>query len=155
MEIKVPRHLEDLLAGTTFGTAGRTVTEADIVTFAGLSGDYAPMHVDDAWSRANHPFGSRFAHGMLVASMSYALRTPMLDHLHVVAWLQTTRRFVAPVRPGDTVTATWTIAEARERASDHRTGVVTADIEVRNQDGVVVQQGSDVWLVERRPEEDR
>jgi 3-hydroxybutyryl-CoA dehydratase len=143
-------YLEDLVVGAQFTTNGRTITETDIVMFAGLSGDYSPMHTDEEWSRQNHPFGTRVAHGMLIASISYGLRVDVLDLLDVVGWMEVTRRFVAPVRAGDTITSHWTLREIRPSSSRPTTGVVVADIEVTNQDGTVVQAGHDVWLVNSR-----
>jgi 3-hydroxybutyryl-CoA dehydratase len=141
--------LDDLSPGISFSTAGRTITETDIVIFSGLSGDYAPLHTDETWMRENHPFGTRIAHGMLVASASYSLRTPILDNLDVVAWLETSRRFVSPVFPGDTIVADWEIMEVRQSKSNQQVGVVTADITVRTERGIV-QKGTDVWLVSRK-----
>lgn len=143
-------YLEDLAPGDAFTTRGRTITEADIVAFAGLSGDFASLHTDEVWMRENHPFGTRIAHGMLVASASYALPAPALDSLAVLAWLETSRRFVAPVFPGDTIVADWTIDAVRASRSDPTRGIVTAAIRVRTERGVV-QEGTDVWLVARRP----
>jgi 3-hydroxybutyryl-CoA dehydratase len=143
-------YLEDLEIGRRVETAGRTITEADIVAFAGLSGDYSPMHVDEEWARKNHAFGGRVAHGMLIASVSYALRAPVVDYLNLVGWLEVVRRFGRPVRAGDTVRATWTIEEVRPSNSRPGTGVVRLAIEVRNQHGEVVQDGHDILLVNAR-----
>jgi acyl dehydratase len=144
-------YLEDVQPGTTTKSWGRTITEADIVNFAGLSGDYNPLHVDEVWARENTPYGGRIAPGMLVTSISYALRADILDALSTVGWLEATRRFRNPVRPGDTVHAVWTVRETRPSKSRPGTGIVILDIEVLNQDGVVVQEGHDVVLVDRRP----
>lgn len=143
-------YLEDLEIGRRIETAGRTITEADIVAFAGLSGDFSPMHVDEEWARTNHAFGGRVAHGMLIASVSYPLRAPVVDFLDLVGWLEAVRRFRRPVRAGDTIRATWIIEEVRPSTSRPGTGVVRLAIEVRNQSGDVVQDGHDVLLVNAR-----
>jgi acyl dehydratase len=143
-------YLEDLEIGRRIETSGRTITEADIVAFAGLSGDFSPMHVDEEWARKNHAFGGRVAHGMLVASATYALRAPVVDYLDLVGWLEAVRRFRKPVRAGDTVRATWVVEQVRPSNSRPGTGVVRLGIEVRNQHGDVVQEGYDVLLVNYR-----
>ena len=67
-------HLEEIEPGARFQTSRRTVTEADIVNFAGVSGDFNPLHVDELFAREQTPFEGRIAHGPLVLSMSYGLR---------------------------------------------------------------------------------
>jgi acyl dehydratase len=108
------------------------------------------MHVDEEWARKNHAFGGRVAHGMLVASATYALRAPVVDYLDLVGWLEAVRRFRKPVRAGDTVRATWVVEQVRPSNSRPGTGVVRLGIEVRNQHGDVVQEGYDVLLVNYR-----
>jgi acyl dehydratase len=143
-------YLEDLEVGRRIETAGRTITEADIVLFAGLSGDHSPMHIDEEWAREHHAFGGRVAHGMLIASATYPLRAPVVDYLDLVGWMEVVRRFRGPVRAGDTVRATWVIEEVRPSSSRPGTGVVRLGIEVRNQHGEVVQDGHDILLVNAR-----
>jgi len=145
-------YLEDLEPGTEFVSAGRTVTEADIVAFAGLSGDYNPLHTDEVWVRAHTPFSGRIAHGALVLSISEGLRTPVLDELEVLAFVEITRSFVAPTYPGDTIHARWAVTGRRRSRSRPSAGVVTLTVEVEKQDGTVVQHGTDVYLVAVRPE---
>ncbi|HTU30432.1 MAG TPA: MaoC/PaaZ C-terminal domain-containing protein [Solirubrobacteraceae bacterium] len=145
-------YLEDLEPGREFVSGGRTMTEADIVAFAGVSGDFSPLHTDEQWVRENTPFEGRIAHGLLVLSASSGLRTPGLDDLEVIAYLEEARSFVAPTYPGDTIRARWTVRELRRSASRPAMGVVTVDVEVVKQDGTVVQRGHDVWLVAARPQ---
>ncbi len=147
------RHLEDLEPGLEFVSAGRTVTEADIVAFAGVSGDFNPLHTDEPWVREHTPFDGRIAHGLLVLSVASGLRTPGLDELEVIAYLQATRSFVAPTYPGDTIHARWTVSDRRCSESHPDAGVVTLAVEVVKHDGTVVQRGSDVYLVARRSEQ--
>jgi acyl dehydratase len=148
----VTAYLEDLESGREFISVGRTMTEADIVAFAGISGDFSPLHTDEPWVRENTPFAGRIAHGLLVLSVSSGLRTPGLDDLEVIAYLEEARSFVAPTYPGDTIRARWTVRELRRSASRPTMGVVTVDVEVVKQDDTVVQRGHDVWLVAARPE---
>ncbi|HEY3775652.1 MAG TPA: MaoC/PaaZ C-terminal domain-containing protein [Solirubrobacteraceae bacterium] len=145
-------YLEDLEPGREFVSGGRTMTEADIVAFAGISGDFSPLHTDEPWVRENTPFQGRIAHGLLVLSASSGLRTPGLDDLEVIAYLEEARTFVAPTYPGDTIRARWTVRELRRSTSRPTMGVVTVDVEVVKQDDTVVQRGHDVWLVAAGPE---
>jgi 3-hydroxybutyryl-CoA dehydratase len=144
-------YLDDLSAGQELVSSGRTVTEADIVAFAGLSGDYSPLHTDETWVREHTEFGGRIAHGALVLAISQGLRTPVLDELEVLAFLELSRAFVAPTYPGDTIRAYWTVQEVRPSRSRPGTGVARIAVEVRKQDGSAVQRGTDVYLVAARP----
>jgi acyl dehydratase len=63
-------YLEDIEVDSTFKTGRRTVTEADVVAFAGVSGDFNPLHTDEVFAREETPFGGRIAHGPLVLSIS-------------------------------------------------------------------------------------
>ena len=91
-----------LEAGAAITTRGRTITEADLVSFAALTGDWHPQHADAEWASGS-PFGERIAHGMLVLSMAAGL-VPF-DPQRVVA-LRRVRDvvFKRPVRFGDTIT---------------------------------------------------
>lgn len=145
-------YLEDLKPGEELISAGRTVTETDIVSFAGLSGDFNPLHMDETWVRENTPFATRIAHGILVLSISSGLRTPVLDELAVIAFLELSRTFVAPTHPGDTIRARWSVLETRRSQSRPGTGVVRLAVEVVKQDGSIVQRGTDAYLVGAAPE---
>lgn len=142
-----PRYFSSLEVGETHVSVGRTVTEADIVAFAGLSGDFNPLHTDDEWVRANSSYRGRIAHGLLVLAISSGLRTPGLDQLHVLGFLDTARTMVAPTYPGDTIHVRQTIAELRLSRSRPGSGIVTIEIGTAKQDGTVVQHGTDVLLV--------
>jgi 3-hydroxybutyryl-CoA dehydratase len=147
----VPTYLEDLEPGQRFESVGRTVTEADIANFAGVSGDFYLLHTNEEWVRANTPFEGRIAHGLLVLAISSALKTPVLGELEVIAYLEATRRFTAPTYPGDTIHVVHTIEEARLSKSRPGTGVVSISVYVLNQRGETVQNGRDVSLVAARP----
>lgn len=92
---------DDLTEGLPFESRGRTVTEADVVAFAALTGDMHPQHVDADWA-ATSLFGERVAHGMLV--LSYAVGLVNVDPERIVALRRLSRvTFKAPVRLGDTI----------------------------------------------------
>jgi acyl dehydratase len=140
---------DDIEEGHTVQTARRTLTEADIVNFAGLSGDFNPLHTDELWVKENTPFRGRIAHGILALAVSGGLRSEV-DDWDVLAYLECTRRFVAPVYPQDTIQLTYTVSETRASRSRPDTGIVVTAVELRNQDGEVVQSGQDTFLMARR-----
>lgn len=150
----MPLYLDDLHEGMEFRSRGRTVTEADIVAFAGVSGDFNPLHTDEQWVRANTPFRGRIAHGLLVLSISSGLSTPGLDELAILAYAEVTRRMTGAVYPGDTIHAVTTVESTRASRSRPGTGVATLTVEVRNQDDEVVQAGGDVLILAARPSEE-
>lgn len=144
---------EDLAVGSSWVSSRRTVTEADVVTFAGVSGDFNPLHVDEVAAAAG-PFGRRLVHGALVLSMATGLRQQMgifngslKALLEIRSW-----RFTAPVFIGDTIAAVTTIESMKETKRPGQ-GVVVQRVEVVNQDGDVVQAGELVSLVLGRPED--
>ena len=114
-EADVPTYLEDLAPGAEFRSAGRTVTESDIMAFAGVSGDFNRLHTDEPWVRENTPFRGRIAHGLLVLAMSSGLATPGLDDVEIIAYLEETRRFT-----GRPTRETRSTAVARERGAPER-----------------------------------
>jgi len=101
-------NIEDLQTGMSASIA-KTVTEADIVLFAGISTDVNPMHLNEEWAKTTQ-FGGRIAHGMLSAGFISAVLANKLPGPGTV-YLGQTLKFKAPVRIGDTVTATVTVRE--------------------------------------------
>jgi 3-hydroxybutyryl-CoA dehydratase len=104
--------IEDLSIGMSASFA-KTITEADIVMFAGVSGDNNAVHINDEFA-VTTPFGGRIAHGMLSASVISAAIANKLPGPGTV-YLSQSLRFKAPVRPGDTVRATVTVKEVNEQ----------------------------------------
>ena len=147
---RVAVQLEDIEVGASFQTSRRTVTEADIVAFAGVSGDFNPLHVDEIFAREQTPFGGRIAHGPLVLSMSYGLRSER-DDWQILALASCERRFRAPVFPGDTVWGVCEVLERRASRSRPGTGFVTLGVSIHSDRGEVVQEGRDVLMVAARP----
>jgi 3-hydroxybutyryl-CoA dehydratase len=122
---------DDLATGEEFITRARTVTEADVVGFAALTGDWHPQHADAVWA-ARSAFGERIAHGMLV--ISFAVGLVPFEPDRVVALRRVTDVvFKRPVRLGDTIHVEGSIAALRE--IDTATGLVTWTWKVVNQDG--------------------
>ena len=139
---------EDIALGAQFETAVHTVTEADIVNFAGLSGDFNPIHVDHEFAKTT-PFGQPIAHGLLVFSIasglginSPAMRT--LAFLRIRDW-----QFKAPVFIGDTIRVQTRLLEKEVRGRGRR-GVITWQRQLVNQADNIVQEGTSLTLVECR-----
>jgi acyl dehydratase len=146
----MPLYFEDFQVGQRFTTPARTVTEADIVNFAGISGDYNPIHTDAEFARST-PFGAPIAHGLLVLSMLTGLRQRS-GHFEgtIIAWLEIKNyRFLKPVFIGDTVHGETEILEKRETSRPDR-GILVQKVRVLNQKGEVVQEGEFVTMVKRR-----
>jgi 3-hydroxybutyryl-CoA dehydratase len=125
---------EDLEAGQRFTTRGRTVTEADVVCFAGLTGDFHPQHTDAEWA-GDSPFGERVAHGLLVLGMAAGL-VPF-DPERVVA-LRRVRDavFKRPVHLGDTIRVEGRVAEVKP--VDDNAGLVAVALTVTGAAGRTV-----------------
>jgi acyl dehydratase len=145
-----PLTFEDVEVGFRFETPSRTVTEADLVTFAGVSGDFNPLHTDERFA-AKTIYGGRIAHGALVLSLATGLRqrTGLFDGtlmglLEIRSW-----RFLAPVRIGDTIRVVSEIRELRETSKRDR-GIMVQSVEVLNQEDEVVAGGEFVMLLRRR-----
>lgn len=145
-----PLYFEDVDVGFRFETPSRTVTEADLVAFAGVSGDFNPLHTDAVFA-ADSIYGERIAHGALVLSLATGLRQrvglfdgTLLGLLEIRHW-----RFSTPVRIGDTIRVVSEVTELRPTSKPDR-GVMVQRVEVLNQDDVAVQTGELVMLVRRR-----
>ncbi len=144
-------YFEEFEVGQKTVTAGRTVTEADVVAFAGLSGDYNQMHVDAEYSR-NTPFGKRVAHGLLVLSIAsgLAVQTGILEGTVIAFREINTWKFSRPVYLGDTVHAILTVTGTKA-APRLGGGLVVIRIDVKNQKNETVMKGSWTVLVLSKP----
>ncbi len=141
-------YFEDCEMGWETVTGSRTVTEADIVNFAGVSGDYNPLHMDEEFAKKT-PFGKRIAHGLLGMSIGTGLprsHPPLaiMAFLGVKEWT-----FKAPIFIGDTIHMKNTVVERRETSKKDR-GLVTFKRQIINQKGEVVQEGEALLLIQRR-----
>jgi len=129
----------DTEVGDSLVTPARTITEADVVNFAGVSGDFNYLHTD-AEAMADTAFGRRIAHGALVFSVTTGLLWQAREEADVVAFYGVDRlRFTAPVFVGDTVHVELEVVETEPRP-DHpdANGLVRYRSETVNQDGEVV-----------------
>lgn len=143
------RFFEEFVVGDTIVTAGRTVTEADIVHFAGLSGDYTQIHTDAAYA-ASGMFGQRVAHGLLVLSIAsgLAVQTGMVEGT-VLAFRELAWKFSRPVTIGDTIRAEIEIIETKPVARLGG-GSVDMKVNVRNQHDEIVHRGNWIMLVKSK-----
>lgn len=134
--------------GDTFVSQGRTVTEADGVNFAGLSGDFNPLHTDAVFA-AGTPFGARIAHGMLVVAFATGMAnlTGIFEGT-TLALMEQVIHYKGAVKFGDTVHLELTVAEKKPTSKDDR-GVVVFDASVLNQDGQAVIEGQWTLLMRR------
>lgn len=145
-----PMYFEEYEIGQKFSTKRRTITETDIVNFAGISWDFNPLHTDELFAKET-PFGRRIAHGMLVLSITTGLsQTLGIFEQRVIAFLGLEWNFTGPVFIGDTIHFDQTVADKRLTKNPGR-GIVTFDGEVLNQDGQVVQKGWRKLMVLTRP----
>jgi acyl dehydratase len=141
-------YFDDIEVGQQWESLGRTITETDIVNFAGLSGDFNPIHLDHEFAKTT-PFRRPIAHGLLVFSIGSGLGIscpPMrtLAILTIKEW-----HFKGPIFIGDTIRVR-SIVLGKEVRSRGRRGAITWQRQIMKQDGKVVQEGVTVTLVQGR-----
>lgn len=124
-----------------------TVTETHLVLAAGLFGDFNPLHVDESHAKGSR-FGGRILHGPFTSAL-IASPVGMYFHTTAIAYVEQCCRFKAPVRPGDTLTTTWTIVDRLDKPKHHG-GLVVLTGECRNQTGEVVAEADGKILVSSR-----
>ncbi|HEU4322139.1 MAG TPA: MaoC/PaaZ C-terminal domain-containing protein [Roseiflexaceae bacterium] len=142
-------YYEDYTVGDEFVSPARTVTESDVVQFAGLTGDYNRLHTDAEYMRGSI-FGERIAHGLLGLAIVNGLkyRTP-IDSDGVIAFLGLHWTFSAPIRLGDTIHGVFRVTELRPTSKPDR-GIMQLAVQVRNQRGEPVQEGQFTMMLKRR-----
>ena len=144
-------YFEEFTIGDSIESVGRTITEADIVQFAMLSGDWNQIHTDAEYSK-NQMTGERIAHGMLVLSVATGLATRLgFMEDTVMAFMDLNWEFRQAVKIGDTVHLRATVAEKKEMRRLGG-GYVTFKVEVLNQAGVKVQRGAWTVLMKSQPD---
>jgi len=137
-------YFEDFQVGNTVISPGRTVTEADIVAFAALTGDWNPVHTDAEYAKT-HLFGQRVAHGLLGLSIAsgLAVRLGFMEET-VLAFRELSWKFSLPILIGDTIHLEAAVAECKAMPRLGG-GIVVFDVVLRNQEGKAVQRGQ--WHV--------
>jgi len=143
------RYFEDIEVGEEYESPGRTVTETDIVLFAGLSGDYNVLHTDAEFMKRSI-FGERIAHGLLGLAIQAGLFTRATQAYATLAFVGLRWKFKGPIKIGDTIRLRARVAAKKDIAKPDR-GLITIERSVVNQRDEVVQEGETDLMVERRP----
>lgn len=135
------KYFQDFSIGDEFHTPSRTITEADIVNWSYLSGDWNPVHTDEEFAKKSE-FKTRIAHGPL----SLGIATGLMDRIGIIegtalALLTLTQKFMAPVNIGDTISLKMTVSQKKETRKEDR-GIVTFKVNILNQNGQIVSEGT-------------
>lgn len=139
------RRYEEIEVGETDESKARTVTEADVVNYAGVSGDFHPYHTDEAFA-SQTDFGGRIAHGLLVLSIAAALQARENEYAFLYGF--ESMRFVKPTMLGDTIHVESEVTDKTERSEAY--GIVTIEFDVKNQDDETVLACEKLIMVERK-----
>ncbi|HHN94397.1 MAG TPA: dehydratase [Anaerolineae bacterium] len=145
------RYFEEFTVGDVVETAGRTITEADIVLFAGLSGDYNQLHTDAEFAKGTL-YGERIAHGLLGLSIASGLAARLgFVEGTAQAFTGLEWKFRAPIKIGDTIRVR---AEVKKKKAMPRLGggFVVFDVVILNQRDEVTQKGTWTMLIKGRPQ---
>jgi acyl dehydratase len=149
MTAPVRRYFEEIEVGEEYESPGRTVTETDIVLFAGLSGDYNVLHTDAELMKRS-VFGERIAHGLLGLAIQAGLLSRATQPYATLAFVGLRWKFKGPIKIGDTIRVRARVRAKRETSKPDR-GLITLERSVLNQRDEVVQEGETDLMVERRP----
>lgn len=143
------RYWEEFEVGARYPTYGRTITEGDLSLFCAFVGYHVPLFIDEEYARRT-PYGGRIVPSAMTMAFSTAM-TESLFRTTMIALLSVERgRFLAPVRPGDTITTEVEVVSKKE-TSDPARGVVVFRDHVLNQRGEIVFEIDKVTLIQRRP----
>jgi acyl dehydratase len=145
------RYFEQFATGDEVLSPGRTITETDVVAFAGLSGDYNQLHTNVEFAKST-PFGQRIAHGLLGLAIASGLgnRLGFLEGT-ALAFLGLDWKFKKPIFIGDTITLKARVAQKKEMRRMGG-GIINFTVSILNQRGETVQEGQWTVLVASRPE---
>ena len=142
------RYFEGIEIGDTASFDNvRTITETDIANFAGLTGDFHPIHMSEEFAAEETQFDGRIAHGQMIADITESIAAE--ENLHCFSYGHDGTRFVNPVYPGDTLSARREVVETE--VYDEEYGRVVYEYEATNQDGQTVLVDRHTMLVKRRP----
>jgi len=144
------KYLDEFTEGEVILTSARTVTEADTNCFAGLTGDYNPLHTNEEFAKENSPFKTRIAHGLLgLAIMSGLLNQTLTMEGTTLAFVETHAKFTGPLHFGDTVMVRATVKEVKPSSKPGR-GILKLDVVLVNQDDKVVTEQEIVLMMKRK-----
>jgi acyl dehydratase len=142
------RYFDEIELGEEYESPGRTVTEADVVMFAGLSGDYNVLHTDAEFMKTTI-FGERIAHGLLCLAIQSGLFSRATAPYATLAFGGLRWKFKLPVKIGDTIRLRAKVIEKKDLDKPDR-GLVTLERTILNQREEIVQQGQTDLIVQRR-----
>lgn len=143
------KYYEDFSIGDVYESPGRTITETDVMNYAGLSGDFNLIHTDAEYAKTT-VYGKRVAHGLLGLSITSGLMTRLgIFEGTIIAFLGLEWNFTGPIFFGDTIHFRMTIEHMRETSKPDR-GIIKRKVEVINQDNKVVQEGIMTVMIKRR-----
>lgn len=151
--IKNSYSYDDLYVGMKFRSPGRTITDADLMSFAGLTGDFSELHTSDVYAKSSQ-FGRKVAHGLLGLSYAHGLMWPRTGELRdtAIAFLGINDwKFVGPLFVGDTIFVNYSLSELRDSKSRPTQAVAVFAVELVNQNGDILQQGKKALLVSKVP----
>lgn len=141
-------HWDDIPVGLAWETPGITVTEHHILAFAGLTGDFYELHVDDDYARSlGYP--GKVAHGLLGLALADGLKNRSSVRLAAIVSLGWRWSFTGPILAGDRIAATIRVVSKRETRRSER-GIVTVGFDLRNGRGETVKKGENDMMVHRR-----
>lgn len=140
---------DELNVGDEITTIGRTITETDVVNFAGISGDFHPEHMNEEYAKKS-PLAGRIVHGLLTT----AIATGMVNQTGItegttIAVLEMKERFIKAVRFGDTINSVFRIIKKKETKKPDR-GIITAELKVLNQRHETVLEAEIVIMLYRK-----
>jgi acyl dehydratase len=136
-----------------FRSPGRTITDADLVGFAGLTGDYSELHTSEVYAK-NSQFGRRVAHGLLGLAYAHGLMWARTGELRetAVAFLGINEwQFLGPIFVGDTIFVNYKISELRDSKSRPTQAIAVFEVSVVDQNERIVQRGSKALLLSKIP----
>ncbi len=141
--------LEDFEIGKEYISPGRTITETDVVNFAGLSGDFNPMHTDEEFAKKGH-FGTRIAHGALGFSISTGLSNQMgIYEGTTIAFMECTVKYCAPLMIGDTIHVVIVPTEIRHSSKPGK-GILKQKLMLLNQEDKLIMESDQVLMMKSR-----
>ena len=144
-------YYEEFVIGEEYESPGRTITETDVVMYAGLSGDFNQLHTDEEYSRTHNIYERRIAHGLLGLSIAEGLKSRLgLFEGTSLASLEWNWKFAKAILIGDTVRVRWKIIKKRETSKIDR-GIVWEEVRLLNQKDEPVAEGVHTVMMRRKP----
>ncbi|WP_216830282.1 MaoC/PaaZ C-terminal domain-containing protein [Alkalihalobacterium elongatum] len=140
---------DDFSLGDEMISSRRTITEADVVNFTGLSGDFNALHIDEEFAKET-PYKTRVAHGLLSVSVVTGLQSMMGNiNSSTLGLLEINWKFKKGVIPGDTIYAKFVVKDKKETSKNDR-GVLIRSVYVYNQHQQIVSEGEIILLMKRK-----